>query len=73
MFADDLELASYLEQQRLELAIADVLAAKPATLPSVGKCHNCDEAVETGTRFCDSFCRDDYDHRVNRRKVNGQT
>lgn len=72
-FADDLELASHLEQQRLDLAIADALAAKPVTLPAVGKCHNCDEDVDAGMRFCDAFCRDDYDHRMQRRKVNGQT
>ena len=73
MFADDLELASYLEQQRLDRAIATARASKQVALPATGKCHNCDEVVETGIRFCDSFCRDDYEHRVNRRKANGQT
>jgi hypothetical protein len=71
MFADDLELAAYLEEQRTLSAIADALADKPKVLPLVKECHNCGEELEAGLRFCDQFCRDDYEHRTNRRKING--
>ena len=71
MFADDLELASYLEQQRIEKGVEEALARKPIKPPFIKKCHNCDEPLGTGLRFCDGHCRDDYEHRMLRRKVNG--
>lgn len=53
--------------QALERAKAG--AAKP--LPYIGRCYNCSEPLPDQLRFCDEFCREDYDYREARRKVNG--
>lgn len=36
---------------------------KPPELPVTGECHNCQEPLGQGERFCDCDCRDDWKKR----------
>lgn len=52
--------------------VADGLSAirrSPSLVPA-GFCHFCGEAVQPSHLFCDTDCRDDYDHMQARRKAN---
>ena len=57
--ADDVDIASDLEQLRRDAAIAAVVNKKPAAIAN-GLCQECGEQVATGVRWCDNFCRDDW-------------
>jgi hypothetical protein len=46
------------KQTDLEKNIA--LSQRKPTLPDVGHCHYCTEAIENG-KFCDAGCRDDFE------------
>lgn len=72
-FPDPADRASHEEQVALGANIRAALRKQNAPLAAIGKCYNCDEPFEEGSglRFCDEDCRDDYDHRVTRRRVNG--
>ena len=61
--ADILDDAAELEQQMIEIALAN--RAHP-TMQFNGVCYYCEEAVSTGC-FCDEDCRSDYE-RVERAK-----
>lgn len=39
------------------------LAATPALPAPTGACFNCQASVSDGERYCDSDCRDDWQHR----------
>lgn len=71
-YADELDLASEPEQRRIEAAIEAARNSRESGLPATGVCHNCHEPVEAGIRFCDQFCRDDHDYRMQRRKANAR-
>lgn len=71
-FADPVDRA-VLEQQRLlerQLEAAKKAASAPR-LVSTGHCHNCSERLGDSRLFCDADCRDDFQLRQARRKVNG--
>lgn len=72
-FADPADRASHEEALGLEMALAAARQrlTTARVLPVTGKCHNCDEQLDQGERFCDGDCRDDYDHRMKRRAANG--
>lgn len=70
--ADVLDNATENELKATEAAIQAALAKSQRALPAVGSCHNCFEPVGAGERFCDEFCRDDYDHRAQRRQANAR-
>lgn len=62
--ADPLDAASALEMAETRACVAAHLArAKQATMPAVGACYNCGEAVGPQLLFCDKDCRDDYEKR----------
>jgi len=46
----------------LSAALYRVAIATPA-LAANGRCFNCGNPLGQGLRFCDTDCRDDYDHR----------
>lgn len=69
--ADPSDTASLLEQQARDANILAARAAVAKPLLAIGQCHNCDEPLESGVRFCDDSCRDDHQHRANRRRING--
>lgn len=62
-FPDPVDEAAELEQQMIEIALAN--RAHP-TMQFTGACYYCEEAVKTGC-FCDEDCRSDYE-RVERAK-----
>lgn len=58
--ADEADFADFLQQQRLDSAIAAV-RNKTAPLPARGQCHHCGEHVEGVALFCDVNCSTDFD------------
>jgi RNA polymerase-binding transcription factor DksA len=72
--ADPVDRASHEEQLALDAAIKTALNKREPALKAVGTCYNCGEVFgddEQSLRFCDEDCRDDYEHRMTRRRVNG--
>lgn len=61
--ADALDRASIEEQRELDRCIAAAKQSTKPPLPAIGSCHNCDESLRPGMRFCDADCRDDYEKR----------
>lgn len=61
--ADEADYADFLQQQRLDSAIAAV-RQKPAPLPLAGFCHHCGDPVHETALFCDAYCRTDFDRAV---------
>lgn len=70
--SDILDVASGQTQKELDHLIAVHLARADKSLPLKGACHNCDEKVAQALLFCDEFCRDDFQYREERKKVNGR-
>ncbi|MCY1358876.1 hypothetical protein D9M69_454230 [compost metagenome] len=69
---DDVDRAAEIERLSTEMAIKRALETATPALPAVGSCYNCDEPLGPTLRFCDEFCCEDYDHRMQRRKVNAR-
>ncbi|MBC7198167.1 MAG: hypothetical protein H5U32_02850 [Pseudomonas balearica] len=69
--ADPVDEAADVAVENLERDIERALMSAPAPLPPKGFCYYCDESLPGGLRFCDEFCRGDYDYLMTRRKVNG--
>lgn len=67
---DICDQAEKLMSEQLEYQINKIKSEKP--LQSTGFCLNCQDDIEEGL-FCDKDCRDDYDFRLERGKVNGKT
>ncbi|WIL41267.1 hypothetical protein QPJ96_14825 [Pantoea agglomerans] len=61
--ADILDDAAELEQQMIEIALAN---RKRPEMQFTGACYNCEETVPAGC-FCDEDCREDYE-RIERAK-----
>lgn len=61
--ADILDEAAELEQQMIEIALAN---RRHPEMVFTGACYYCEEAVSTGC-FCDKDCRSDYE-RIERAK-----
>lgn len=55
--ADEADRANDTAQQMLDLQLTQ---RRHAPEP-IGICHYCSEPVETGARFCDIGCRDDWE------------
>jgi hypothetical protein len=64
---DFYDRAAALELQQREDALAKLKRFE--VLPYIGCCHNCEEPLEDPLRFCDEFCRDDYDRRDAKQKT----
>lgn len=58
--ADIIDLANDRAEEILEDALKK---AKREALVPTGRCHNCDETIQPGQRFCDTDCRDDWEYR----------
>lgn len=60
MMADQLDLASDIEEyaRSTQIALCEREAAKP--IPTSEFCLNCDEPTNGGARWCSSGCRDDH-------------
>lgn len=67
MPADIIDQAQELTERSLEQGLARM---RPLSIPFSGTCLHCGEPVEQ-VRFCDSFCRNDYEQAQRRRKING--
>jgi hypothetical protein len=57
------------ERQEREEAYLIRAAKKPDGPQPSGNCHWCGEPTKAS--FCDSHCRDDWEHEQKRKKVNG--
>lgn len=64
--SDEIDRAQEREQLDRQLAISAALAG--AKLEANGKCHNCNDDVKVGEKFCDVYCRNDYDARMRRER-----
>ena len=65
-----IDLAQALEATQREQALSRQ-RKKYTALKDTKQCYNCQEPLNSGLRFCDSDCRDDFDYRVKRGKTNG--
>lgn len=61
--ADEIDMANDRAQQDLDLALAAARRPEPALEPT-GWCYNCVDPLDDDRLFCDSDCRDDYEHRL---------
>ena len=52
------------EQLFREIALRNL---KPEGPPPCGFCHNCNEPLDEGLRFCDGDCREDWEYREQRK------
>ena len=55
-----------------EHALAAALRRRQATLPVCGTCYNCEQRVEGILKFCDADCRDDWQEKEKRLRLNGR-
>lgn len=56
--SDNLDVAS--EREELERTLAQTIR-KPEGPIATGRCLFCDEIVDDGLRWCDNWCRDDWE------------
>ena len=56
---DNVDQAQDAEALFIDLARKAITLAAPV-LPATGACYNCQTPLDSGLRFCDSDCRDDY-------------
>lgn len=56
--SDNLDVAS--EREELERTLAQAIR-KPEGPLATGRCLFCDEIVDDGLRWCDNWCRDDWE------------
>ena len=56
---DEHDRASILEELARDLAIRK--ARNTPSLPSTGFCYYCSEKIGMGERWCDNYCRDDWE------------
>lgn len=49
-----------------------VYQAAKSSRPYTGQCHYCGAITGGGRRFCDTECRDGYDHEQRLLKINGR-
>lgn len=68
MSSDPLDLAAEYTEAFLEAARAK--RKEERHRPYTGYCYNCEEPLPAPQRFCDEDCRDDFDHRQERVRVN---
>lgn len=66
---DVLDVASDNSEAWTASAVDNVLGSARHLKPK-GICHNCADPIETGMRFCDEDCRDDYEWRQQREEAN---
>lgn len=64
---DFFDRAAALELQQREDALANQKLFE--ALPYIGECHNCREPLPDPLRFCDKYCRDDFDMRMAKQKT----
>lgn len=66
--ADAADIAQY-QAEQMEALVGVGARAKPwDLLPFTGKCHNCEEGVAAGAKFCDVDCREDWTKRRESRR-----
>ena len=53
----------------IEQALSDARNAPP--LPATGQCHNCQVPLSAPYRFCDGFCREDWQKREDAKRRTG--
>lgn len=71
--SDETDKASEREELERECGIrAATQAARGLFLPAVGACYYCGEETPPGARFCDSDCRDSWQHEQAARKRAGR-
>lgn len=59
LMADDIDIASEREQIARDKQIQHI-QNKPPAAKSCGVCLECGEAVQGDLRWCDNYCRDDW-------------
>ncbi len=62
---DENDRASLLEELAKDLAVKK--AKSTPYLPATGYCYYCSETIGMGQRWCDSYCRDDWQHEQQRK------
>lgn len=73
-FADPMDRATAEQERELEFALRRQREAAAVTSPLAPKgfCHDCEEPVAAGLRFCDDTCRDSYEYLQKRKRANGR-
>ena len=68
--SDEFDMASDREMAERELNIAHA-RAKNQPIKFSGRCLSCNAEIEVG-RFCDSWCREDYEQELRMRMICGR-
>ena len=68
---DDADRAADREDIAREAAVA-AIRRRIESIPSLGYCYYCGEALRAGKRFCDADCRDDYERQEKMKARNGR-
>lgn len=66
--SDEADQAFLAEQEAIAKGVRRVV--RQTNLPFTGACRNCEGPLERPNIFCDADCRDDYQHRQERRRLN---
>ncbi|MBM7070901.1 DUF2116 family Zn-ribbon domain-containing protein [Shewanella sp. 202IG2-18] len=59
--SDNADIAADLQEQHIKAALSS--RDTSPKLKFTGYCHNCEESLKEGERFCDADCRDDFEQR----------
>ena len=59
-------------QEWQEKALQIALESRERSLPATGYCYYCSESIGSSKRFCDTYCRDDWEREQQIRKNNPQ-
>lgn len=68
---DIFDEATRREEFHREVSLRNARAQQNRLEPT-GRCHWCDEPVDTPRSFCDVDCRDDYEQDLKRQKIKGR-
>lgn len=68
---DIFDEATIREEFHRDVSLRNARAQQDRLKPT-GKCHWCDEPVDTARPFCDVDCRDDYEQDLKRQKIKGR-
>jgi hypothetical protein len=78
--ANEGDFAQETEELFQRVSLANSLAKNVNSPKAIGKCLNCDEKLAPPKRWCDSFCRDDWQrlenakrHKAGRALINAES
>jgi len=71
-FSDPVDHSTEVEERMLEYEIQRVRQQAKMSTPYTGACHFCGSEVSEPKLFCNSDCREDWEHLQKMKKINGK-